>query len=568
MSTAKLSIPKQEVKCELGINPTTEGVRQWLDSLPAADVEKSTLMVLRLLMAANRCELEVKFRIHLMRNLAPLVDHLVGALRSKYNTGESPYSSSKNVKRVEAVKTLLYEMGHGFKISITKLYNCSDSSGKELLSYSIFQVTRINACRLVESYLLYEPVAAGVWGELSVLYRFAFKRDVHQDRHIFSKIESSTETIYMQLLLLAAINPYRLMRGEAKKVFDLMGPWSHHAKLERPPENWQPGKSELVVNIESGEPPYLVAADSQPDNVSELRIINVSAVKQHLDESASEDQQEGKRYVAKELNVRLQQDMMQRLIGGWTSGVDRDNARFFCDESLELVLGIKNSHSLFVLERSETEERSLDDFGLIPIELQWGTAPRPESGPSGSVFKIDDPIHDIWQDKNTKVGSDDIDDESEGDRLDSYPVKQVDVSDGGFRVEFELSSKLLAKVGDLACVRRAIDGAPWLLCDVRWQQAMSKSHGSMGLRLLSEHPSAFTCKALEGFGSGAAEQIVILIHGKYLSDSGAQLLVPATLYDVGTLLLIMGDQEQRSKVVLTEKLETTSSFANFKFKLR
>lgn len=569
MCAAKLSIPKQEIGCELGINQTPEALKLWLDSLPVADVEKSTLMALRLLMAANRCGLDVTFHLHLMRSLVPLVDHLVSALRAKYSTGESPYSSERNIKRIEAVKTLLHEMGHGFKIAITKLYGSADPADRPHLSYCIFHAARINACRLIDTYLLYEPILSEIWGELSLLYRFAVKQGIHQDRYTFRFIESSTEQVYMQLLLLAAINPYRLMRGEAQKVYNLMGQWSHHAKLVSPPEDWQPDTSELVVNINSGEPPYLVAAGSQLDNASELRIVNVSVVKKYLDEQAKLNVAKGddKRHPTKDLNLRLQQDMMRRLIEGWRSDVDRTNQRHVQAEEMELALGIQNSHSLFAARPSSFDDLSLDDFGLVPLESQWGNAPRPQTGPPGSVFKIDDPHRDIWQDKNTKVGSDDIENEDSEPLLEVYPAKQIDVSGGGFCVEFDLNSQLLAKVGDLACVRRAVDEAPWRLCDVRWQRSISNTMGSMGLRLLSERPLALYCKALGGQGSGGSEQLALLICGEDLCDSEAQLLLPASIYDVGTMLSVK-EANKNSNVVLTEKLETTSSFSRFKFRLR
>ena len=147
MCAAKLSIPKQESACDLGIAQNAEQLQQWLDSLPVADVENSALMVLQLLGMTNRCELQLDFRLRLMRNLNPLVDHLVSSLRSKYSVGESPYSSPKNIKRIGVVKKLLQEMGFGFKILITKLYAMEEQAVRADLASSIFHTMRLNASR-------------------------------------------------------------------------------------------------------------------------------------------------------------------------------------------------------------------------------------------------------------------------------------------------------------------------------------------------------------------------------------------------------------------------------------
>ncbi len=569
MCSAKLSIPKQDPSRELGIPQSTQALQQWLDGLPVADAEKSTMMVLQLLASSNRCDLNLEFRLQLLKSLVPITDHLVQSLRSKYQMGESPYSSARNIKRIEAVKALLQELGYGFKILITKLSAKEDKESLQYLSSAIFHTVRINACRLVESYSLYEPVVNDIWGELSLLYRFSLKRGLNSDRHLLVDQESSIEQLYMQVLLLSAVNPYRLMRGEAQKIFKLMGQWAHHAKLKQPEPGWQPKAAEweLVVNLNKGEPPFTLSTSKPAENLSELRIVDVSEVKRYLNEFANQAHQQGRGNAAKELSLRLQMDMMKRLIGGWKSDVDRESERFLRQEDIELVMGLSDCHSLFRHEHNDPNDFNLDDFGLVPLDSHWGSAPKKKVVDDNSVFKIDDPHHDIWEDKNTIVTSGDLEDMPEAPKLETYRAKQVDVSSGGMGIEFALSSRLHAKVGDLLCVRIALEGAPWRLGDVRWQQALSSAQGSMGVRILSDKPIAVSCKALEGLGSGSADQKGLLIHADDLHDPQAELIVPASIYDVNTLLQVKIEKE-RTKIVLQEKLETTASFARYRFKLR
>lgn len=571
MYAAKLSIPKQNSSRKLTLVENPEHLQKWLDDLPIVDIEKSTTMVLELLSAANRTKINVSSRIHLLKKLSPLSDLFIKSLRAKYNHGASPYSSARNINRLETVKTLLHEMGYGFKLVITRLFTIIDSTVDDDLAYAIFNAMKANASRLIESYQLYEPIIDNVWGELSLLYNLAIDRNIHKNEFKLDDCTSNTEQAYMQLLLLEAINPYRLMHGEALRVYDLMGQWSHHAKLIQPGSAWVAKTPELVINLSSGSPPYMVSAGTRPDNLSELRIISINKVKEDL-KADTEDKKsilDGKRTAAKELNFRLEQDMMKRLSDGWRSDIDRGNKRVNKNENLEIIAGIKDCYSLFYVEPTSITDTSLDDYGLVPIDNHWGNAVKKKVNTFDSVFKIDDPQRDIWADKNTKVGADDIKEKNKdkSQNIITYAAKQIDISSGGIGIEFDLTSNLHAKVGDLICIRRPVEGAPWRLGDVRWQRTHSNKQATIGLRLLSENPKTVICIALDGLGSGGGKQVGLLIHSEDITDETTELIVPAALYELGTLLEIELDNV-KYQAQLIEKIETTSSFSCFKFKLR
>ena len=566
MCAAKLSIPKQDAECQFGIEQTPKKLQQWLDELPIADIEKSTTLVLQQLMPANRCDLDVHFRIKLMRELATVADHLIRALRAKYSISESPYASIKNIRRIEAVKTLMQEMGYGFKVIISKLYNVDNANAQQQLSYALFQTMRLNARRLIESYSLYEPVAHDIWGELNLVYHFALKQRVQRNTFTFNKSESNIEKTYMQLLLLEAINPYRLMRGEAEKAYKLMGQWAHDAKLEPLPDPWRPKSSELVVDFNSGEPPYMVFSGSNPERSADMRIVNISQVKQALDKQVDEARATtGKRH---ELSVRLQQDMMQRLIDGWTSDVDRECERSAHEEAMEIVFGIKDCHALFYAQKPDAQPASsLDDLSLVPIKQHLGSAPK-ETATSvpDSIFKIDDPDSDIWAKQNITVGAEDIIEEATDNKenplaLITHPAKQINVSSGGFALEFELASHHNAKVGGLVSLR-ITGGSSWRLCDIRWLRVTSKSVGIVGLRLISDNPVALICKGIDS----ESNNLCLLIEGDDLSDPATELLLPTAIYEEGAMLTVAFDMRDYS-VLLTKKLEATASFSRFEFRL-
>ena len=557
MCAAKLSIPKQDAECQFSIEQNPKKLQQWLDELPITDIEKSTTRVLQQLIAANRCDLDVHFRIKLMHELAIITDQLIHALRAKYSISESPYASVKNIRRIEAVKTLMQEMGYGFKVIIAKLYNLDNADAQQRLSYALFQTMRLNARRLIESYSLYEPVAHDIWGELNLVYHFAVKQRVQRNTFTFNKSESNIEKTYMQLLLLETINPYRLMRGEAEKAYKLMGQWAHNAKLEPLPDPWRPKSSELVVDFNSGEPPHMVFSGSNPERSADMRIVNISQVKQALDKQVDEARATtGKRH---ELNVRVQQDMMQRLIDGWTSDVDRECERSAHEEAMEIVFGIKDCHALFYTQTPDTQmPSSLDSLSLVPIKQHLGSALRESTtSVSDSIFKIDDPDSDIWAKKNITVGAEDIIEEATDNKenplaLTMHPAKQINVSSGGFALEFELASHHNAKVGGLVSLRVA-GGTSWRLCDIRWLRVTSKSVGVVGLRLISDNPVALICKGVDS----ESNNLCLLIQGDDLSDPATELLVPTAIYEEGAMLTVAFDMRDYS-VLLTKKLEATA----------
>jgi len=565
MCATKLSIPKPLVGREFTIGQDQAAIKKWVDALPTADSEKTVLMVLPVLIEANRLELDYRLRSHFMGLLAPVMDQVIAPIRQRYHASHSPFSSEKNIKRTELIKRIYQEMGFGYKLIISQVVNATDQESSTFLPGAILHAEYFLSRLLVEHYLLYQPVMGNLWGELNLLYRYAATARINAQPTLMHDGERRTiDQLYLQILLLAAVNPYCLLRGEAEKIYQLMEEWSKGATLDMLPEDWLP-QGELAMELSSDQAPVRAKSLDQFADLEEVRLLNYQRIMMVIDEQLKIRKGHEYELQYETLEMRLKKEMLERLRGGWMADRERQCRRTESLAEMVLAVGIKECAAAFNKATGHQGKRglTLDDYGLIPVEDHWGTAKKKEEAAKASVFKIDDPTDDIWEEKKTLA--DYIDEAAQ--RVNSYPITQVDVSDGGFGLKFALDTQLALKVGDIVCLRHAeSEEAPWRLGNVRWQWVDNETAALVGVRLLAEQALPFTARAIEGLGQGSAETLGLMIGAEDFAESQAELVLTPAIYQVGTLLRLE-TYDEVVKVTLTEKVESSSSFSRYKFHL-
>lgn len=562
MCAAKLSIPKQITGRTLSIGVRTEDIASWLDSLPLADHEKAVRMFLPVLIEFNRIEIEAGQRYQILRQLTAVAIEITKGIQQKYLGSNAGNIDRRSLERSAVVRRMQQELAYGYKIIISKAANDPGSIPKEQVATSAFYAMYCLVRFQLEHYMMYEPVAGNVWGEINLLYRYAQKVRIHNLPLTLGKGESlSIEEIYLRLLLLAAINPYRLMRGEAEKIYIMMKEWCHLSRLDSCEPGWMPN-GEIIIDLGADKSPEHARPGEKYTDLSLIRVLNIEDIKTQLQDLAK------KSGTSTDLGMRLKQDMLQRLVGGWRSSLARDSERTEFAAEMELVIGLKDCNAIYGGSEFSPhgEVARSDELSLIPLELQWGTAASHGKQPGSSVFRIDDPHADIWDKKETLATTP----VEEGTKTDvsRFDVSQIDVSAGGYGLRFDVESNIQVRVGEVVCLRLKdiSGGGPWRVGDVRWKRLDREKGVMFGVRLLAEVAEPFYATAVKGLGSGADATRGLLIPADGFDNPAASLLLPATIFDTTTTLRIKS-RYRALRVQLSEKLEASEGFARFAFKV-
>lgn len=572
----KLTVPRIDSGRRPISGATLAELAPRLQKLPLADAEQAARQLGAILTEQNRVEIELDQRCRMLEAMCPLGEQLIEALRKKYLTATFPLAERARV-RADLVDRLLTELAFGHKIVIGRWLAAGTKVPPSLLASTVYFATRYLAMRLVEHYLLYAPIPPMLWGELNTLYAHAQRERVQtQTIGLPSECHGTIERIYLQAVLLSVMNPYRMMRGEAGKVFDLLQEWSGHCRLLPLPAGWQP-QGELVVDPEADEAPFHAVPGRAIPEAARLRMLNVEALRAVIAERVEQTQATRSDGRSPSLLERMQRDMLFRLVHRWGSKLDRVEERLSSGGAIELVFGLTACYHIYGGVDKSTEEpdasaapAGLGKLSLIPKDQhEWspGAAPGPgrDKAVRASRFKIDDPERDVWTrdyvhaDMSAAL-------EPTAPEFATHTLSKKDESAGGVAVAFAAMPDLSLRVGELVGVREGGEAAAWKLGVVRWMSLIRDGGGELGIQILSDSARPVSSKALRGAGQGGDYTRGLLIPAGELNNPDASLMVAAAIYDVGSILIVDAGSAT-ARLSLSALKDSTEAFACFRYVL-
>jgi len=417
---------------------------------------------------------------------------------------------------------------------------------------------------MLDRYLCYEKQTSETWLELTEIYRYATTLCVESANiSIQSDKPTTIEQAYLQILLLVAINPYRLTHGEATMIYKLMGDWNRHCKLLKPSKNWKPTDELIVRSTEYGIV-YHARPDEDLSQLKDIKIINIDKLKAFM-----QTHSENGKGTSSTLSERLMRNMFKRLLDGWRSNNVRQSPRLECEDNIKIISGLNACYTVFGGRHPKVDHPAHTKMRLIPIEGEYHDpwAPtisntRVKAG-DASNFKVDDPTKDIWDEQELLPT---LDNTPKMPAVKFYRVIQTDRSEMGLSIRFDFSSGLRPNVGDLICFKPDEKSQThWKLGAIRWMEFSQKT-GSLGIKLFPFIPTPITTKALRGVGRGGDLMQSLLLSPGDLNHPDATIIVPASVYDTDTHLFVEMNKNP-AKITLTSLHDFSKSFACYSFKV-
>lgn len=577
----RLSIPQQQKRLPENISADPKEYAEWLQQLPMADITAASKQLLEALKELNRSTFDGADRLLIMESSLKTVETLCrglsqGMLREAFPLRQKP------ADQIEILHGLLAEVANGYKIIISSLASHSSQVGEGVtggaLHLPVYRALYFLVLLLREHYAVYLEEKEGLWGELHALYRFSVQRRFHEreldDEHMSGVL--SISHIYKIALLLALASPYHLMRGEVHKIYHLLLEQADYLKLSFSAAS-QSLIGKFVVDTSAGSSPQYISPERVPEGDEKYLVLDLSRLLHSVDQFIGEMLMGRSKATSKgktTLAERMERDMYLRLVRAWGERQNRGAERSSQSGDIELLIGMMECHYTlsgqqpFLPEEQELALMKQQDPSQVLRSRQFALSPKLNQGEAAGfatrTSQFTGAADDDGWEKHYELQAHQAKLYESAHSVDrqqkTYVLQQSNVSAGGMMLQCDDSISNQLSVGELLAFHSA-ESDEWTICAVRWLMSRDGKNFALGVKFLSKNAKAIAAKAVEGVGKGGEYFRALLLDE---GGSKAQLLVPAAIFDIGTVLRVVSD-DQMIYARLTGLQDSSDIFSLFKF---
>jgi len=535
-------------------------VASWLDELPADDPQDAGQQIYTALFNQNRVALDDGNRLQVMEAYRVPVAMIVDTLQTGYETAAVPHSRSRR-ENVRFVNRLLTEMAYGYKIVALNLTISGKLKQERAdiamsIQRSLYQLGQV----LLNGYCTYQPPASGVWRDVHRLYQYAETQGlvddvVEQAGAGLVDDKTSISQTYQHLLLLAAGDPYCLLSGEAKRLFEILKSVRNPTQITSNVKFADP-VGQFLISYASDAPPVALGKvqDVKPDQY--LRVL--SALDAIRDLHSMMKKSERVTAPAREGDTG-NVELIRRVGRMWAGNMARRQThRANMQYELPVCSGISATHF----------------FCTTAPEAAPATP-----GSSTAVEETDEP-REIYVDLCGEPGVDgllrpgsaraaaskaDADEPTFGSGVESKTLHRLqlchamDESAGGARVRIYSGSSVRVAVGDVMGMQYP-DSAKWKVAVVRWVRAYDEDFVDVGVKFLAPEVQAVTIRPIPKTGEVKSFMHALRLPRNDALNTPASIVLPRGLYDPGDKLEIKDQTGSSETLVPMHVIDRTGSF--------
>jgi len=599
MNPLKYRLPQQQNNLN-ALQPRPNALAAWIAAQPTINLQSTASLVFKLLQSYNRCKMPAAMRLKAMITLQPVVDNIVEQLRNYYQNESLPLHKNARTQANMAAR-FLDETAFAYKATVTDAV--IDTENNEM-SINLFIASLRLAIdhlgqQLLECYSQFSPPVTGLWGEIHRTYQLAERNGLHTrmltgNENRVNAPEKDSESIpkntgnpfatvqhgYLRLVLLALATPNHLMPGQAAQIYTCLEKWTAGCRiLSKKITVAETG--DIVIDL-AGERPPAVATGYARFRPVDGRFLDISKLQEKLDEiSASVDEHHRTKHgVPLTIVERLRRDLLTRLRKAWQGRAERACQR---EEDMAahipLCMGLDMSHHFisnknhFHPERDEIRyhrpQETSSGLTLAPtntLELETPGSTSQSGRDTTRVSRFTEGI-DVWDAIHETEIHARAKREAAMAHFCTEPWLRINHSTAGLALRRLPKARLRTRVGAVVAFRNK-DDESWTIGALRWLQDAPGKAFDIGIMTLSVHNTPVAIRAIGGAGTGGEYFRSLLIRPTFLEKQDMvefALLVPASIYDIGTQL-VLNRQTELEYVRLTRMIDTSSSFSLFEFK--
>ena len=439
-------------------------VKAWVAALPRANAQATEQELARALDGLLAQRLDGSQRLGALEELRAAVLEAVALLERQFSANPLPLPPDK-ARAAAVAETFHLLLAHGYRKAAAEL--CAPAGAVPFLrGGSVLQALQRAAWHyaraLALAWRVYRAPAAGAWQGLHRVHRFAasikLDRKPVEDRAAGGNIDLNT--VYVQTLLMAAINPYAFGQGEQDTLWPIARGFAGRCGLsDRAPDGLAP-----VVPEDADRGPGPGAGDESHSLWLDLRAFSDDV------ERALGRVRDGQSELMPGIGpgVRVGNDLLLRLRRAFGQIAARGLVRLPAGHSLDTVLGLSGLHYFLAGQR---------DFDTFMRQSAQGT------------------VHVIAGAAWTQGGLGMA-------KVTRYTGKVLDQSLGGYRMTWENAEQVRARVGELVGLSFGEDAEEqdWMVGVMRWLRYEDNGGLSAGVELLARRASPVALRVVSADG--------------------------------------------------------------------
>lgn len=555
--------------------------KQWIESLPIANVGETARLLFSSLCDFNRMEIPELLRVRIVEQFRQPTEYVIERMRRHFVDQGFPLSG-KSRKAAHLAQEFQSELAISYKIIIRQILEGRSSRfDRKLLVIALHRAMFYLSRVLCHTALTYEPWPQNVWREIHNIYAYASQNKIHvapvKDPLHEDKAGTSIEQLYKSIILFAASSPQRLRQSQMCALMDYLPKWSRETQL-RPTRDHEVPMGNFHVDLWTDEPPvhdrFKPPQASLRGRVIDIRTL-IKKLNDHFDEHAARSET-----AAYGPGGEPSRALLRCLLKSWTQGPVRRPVRTKLNFELQVVSGLNRIHQCMSPPKQKPEPLQQPQhqdpyimpasYGGMSTDMWLGTGSSPLSL-SPSVGSVGD--DSLFTDSTSLLTQHEPSDEHAPDWLSSEPrddesrtwrVQTVSESANGYCIEWQGKRLPPVKVGELLGVQSAADACQFGLGVIRWMAQPEEGPLEIGIEMLSPSCQRAQLTASEKKDKTGGGQRCLLIPSSSEKGEFSELLVESGNIPVGSVVDVnLVDNSDNHTLKITELLEATGAFNRY-----
>ncbi len=512
-------------------------VKSFIESLPAANPLESGKLLLEELETLNRQKVASQARVKALELYRPVISNLQKVLDSHYCNKRVPLTPKSKVY-ADLIKLLHTELANGYKLAILDSNSARFSLNKKTDAALIVQ-------RCIESlrniaficYQCYVSTPLGAWSEFNQLFSYALEQEIENVPVPLNETQQSSIALtFKQALLMQLATPQNLSHIDIKLTAQYIFKNAHLAQLKpaREVDLNHHADGRFIVPLSSELPPTALrgSVDFNYDEANYILITQDIIAKIRRDvQTTLAKKPDNTALFESSLTDAKHLGLLRYLFKHWGSFPKRVYSRVKKLDTVEVNIGISSIH--YFLNHPEASAQAKQKM-------------------SDTLFGGPEFITDEFG----RLGQTSMADEA-APQTSRWISFNVSANGAALRKPSDVDENV--RVGDLISIRES-GKKTWSLAVIKWVMLKDQQKLDIGIQLIAPNANAKNARQLKQ----SHFEKILLLAGVPTLEQSATIVAPTGIYQPTNQLELI-ENNQIIKVIITKRLERTSSYERFSF---
>jgi hypothetical protein len=358
--------------------------KTWLEGLPASDAPRAAEEIKSMLSTMNTVDMLARARLGVLEEFREALSTISYRLTDHRTGSQLPLSESSRLE-VSLLSQIHNLLALGYSWAAVSFALTGERHEKPSHAMAIHRSLLYFSAVCCDAYRIYHPVPKGVWLAMHELIKKAHQHNLLKfpvtDKLNAFKPQTTITHVYKQILLTAALDPYKFAHGEVDEIHDRCNQLAVHAVLVAPP--FVPsGKCQFLIKLDDDSPAHTMQGKVQIEDPERHLVLDTTQLVVALyDQFQNLDQRLKKHgYQKIKSEDRDRRQLLDGLITAWGGQLKRKSMRLAINDKRLVIHGF-DGVTYFLNGQSEFHCTGRTGSDIEHVVFR-GEKLRSESGPA------------------------------------------------------------------------------------------------------------------------------------------------------------------------------------------